>query len=143
MSFDVTNAQTAAALLDRFNGFHDGFMQRIAITSRARIEADRSQTCSGRFDVEIDFAHYNYASDTAQSQRHDQIICGQFRDVRDIRLELTGDFAGNTIISLTILATADGLELRLGRHAYLAEERRYDYREATLFTFATATFSEL
>lgn len=41
-------------------GFHDGFMKRIAIVSHDDIDEEYAQSCTGRFDVEIDFAHYNY-----------------------------------------------------------------------------------
>jgi len=59
-SFAVSSDATAAKALDYFNGFHDGFMKRIMFTSQDQIERDLSQACTGVFDVEIDFAHYNY-----------------------------------------------------------------------------------
>ena len=140
----VACKETAQAVLEYFNGFHDGFMKRIVIRSQDRIDEDLSQTCTGLFDVEIEFAHYNYAAEGAPFHPHDQIIRGQFRDVRDIRLTLTEEFLGNTIISLRMEPTEDGrLELHLGRHAYVAGERRYDFRESPLFSFTSADFTEM
>ena len=55
-SFAVSSEQTAAGALDSFNGFHDGFMKHIVLSSRDRIEQDLSQTCTGVFDVEIDLS---------------------------------------------------------------------------------------
>jgi len=57
-SFAISSEETAATALDYFNGFHDGFMKRIVFASQDRIEDDLSQTCTGLFDAEIDFAHY-------------------------------------------------------------------------------------
>lgn len=36
-SFAVSSEETAALALDYFNGFHDGFMQRIVFESQDRI----------------------------------------------------------------------------------------------------------
>jgi hypothetical protein len=141
-TFTVTSTETASAMLDVFNGFHDGFMQSIAITSRDRIEDDLSQTCTGAFDVEIAFAHYNYASGDEPFHPYTQVIRGRFSDVRNIRLGLTDEFLGNTIIRLAVQEVEGRLELWLGRHAYLDAERRYEFREAPMFSFADATFTE-
>jgi len=140
--FTVSSAETAASMLDYFNGFHDGFMKRIAITSQDRIEEDLSQTCTGVFDVEIDFAHYNYADGANPFHGHKQIVRAQFRNVRDIVADFSDGFLGNTIISLSIAQEKRILGLRLGRHYYLETERRYELREHQLFTFTDATFVE-
>jgi hypothetical protein len=150
---DVTSAETAATALDYFNGFHDGFMQRIVFASQDRIEEDRSQTCTGIFDVEIDFAHYNYARGAEPFHPHDQIVRAQFRNVQDILADFRDGFLGNTIISMSITAgtrrkggqtaTEPCLALRLGRHYYLEAERRHELKECQLFTFTNAMLVEL
>ena len=56
----VSSEETAERALDYFNGFHDGFMKRILFEPQDRVDEDLSQTCTGVFDVKIDFAHYNY-----------------------------------------------------------------------------------
>ena len=151
--FTVSSEQTAGSALDYFNGLHDGFMKRIVLVSQDRIEPDRSQTCTGVFDVEIDFAHYNYPRGAEPFHPHDQIVRAQFRNVQDILADFRGEYLGNTIISLSITTssrrkggqtgTEPCLTLRLGRHYFLEAERRYELREHQLFTFAEASFIEL
>jgi hypothetical protein len=151
-SFAVSSGEAAARALDYFNGFHDGFMKRIVFESQDRIGEDRSQSCTGVFDVQIDFAHYNYAEAAEPFHSHNQIVHAEFRNVQDILLNLRGGFLGNTIISLSIArgkrrkAGQTGTELCLGlhlaRHYYLEEHRRYELRQSRLFTFTDVTFVE-
>jgi hypothetical protein len=151
-SFVVSSEEAATTMLDYFNGFHDGFMKRIVLESQDRINEDLSQSCSGMFNVEIDFAHYNYARGGEPFHPHSQIVRAQFRNVQDIVAEFTAGFLGNTIIGLSIISlsrrrasetrTEPCLALRLARHFYLEDERRYELRESQLFTFAEATFVE-
>jgi hypothetical protein len=151
-SFVVSSEETAARTLDYFNGFHDGFMKRIVLESQDRINEDLSQTCTGMFDVEIDFAHYNYAKGAEPFHPHNQMVSAEFRNVQDILAEFRDGFLGNTIISLSItsvnrrragqLATEHCLGLSLARHYYLEDQRRYELRESQLFTFTDATFFE-
>ena len=141
-SFTVSSEQSAASMLDYFNGFHDGFMKRIVLTSQDRIEQDLSQACTGLFDVEIDFAHYNYPDGANPFHSHNQIVRAQFRNARDIVADFSHGFIGNTIITLSITQEQGALGLRLGRHYYLETERRHELRESRLFTFTDATFVE-
>ncbi|MEN8144649.1 MAG: hypothetical protein ABFS14_06810 [Gemmatimonadota bacterium] len=149
----VSSPEETAAALETFNGFHDGFMKRIAIFSQDRIEPDRSQTCSGVFDVEIDFAHYNYESAGSPLQEHDRVVRARFERVQDLYLDLQQGFVGNTIQFLTAHAGSrcvgggDALEdcicLRLGRSFFLEAARKWETRETQLFTFTSATFTEI
>ena len=142
----------AATVLDYFNGFHDGFMKRIAIASSDEIDEDRSQTCTGVFAVEIDFAHYNYQDKDSPFHPYDQIVSATFCEVQDVFCDFREGFLGNTIISLSVVpanrrkggssATEPCLGLQLARHYYLEEFRRYELRQSQLFTFAEATFGE-
>jgi len=157
-SFTVTSTQTAAGALNYFNGFHDGFMKRIVIESQDRMEEDRGQTCTGLFDVEIDFAHYNYADGAAPFHPYNQIVRADFRNVQDILADFHVGYLGHTVISLSIanasrrragqvvigrmVAPEECLGLRLGRHYYVENERRYELRESQLFTFTDAVFEE-
>ena len=151
-NFNISSTEEAAKALDYFNGFHDGFMKRIIITSRDEIDENLGQSCSGVFDVEIEFAHYNYRQGDEPFHPYNQIIQAEFRNVQDIFCNLNEGFLGNTIISLSILsenrrvggstATEECLSLRLGRHFYLEEDRRSEFRESRLFTFTDATFRE-
>lgn len=151
-SFTVTSPETAAGALDYFNGFHDSFMKRIVIESQDRIEEDLGQTCTGLFDVEIDFAHYNYADGSAPFHPYNQIIRANFRNVQDILADFQVAYLGNTVMSLSVanssrrragqIAAENCLGLRVGRHCYMENERRYELREAQWFTFADAVFEE-
>ena len=151
-SFTVSSEETGARALEYFNGFHDGFMQRIVFESQDQIGKDLSQSCTGMFDVEIDFAHYNYQQGSEPFHPHNQIVRAEFRNVQDILTDFGGGFLGNTIISLSIapvnlrragqIAAERCLGLRLARHYYLEEERRYEHRESQLFTFTDARFVE-
>ena len=65
-------------------------MKRLVITSQDGITQDLGQTCTGAFDIAIDFAHYNYGYTPgvipAQPpfRPHDQIVHAEFRNVRDL-----------------------------------------------------------
>lgn len=152
-SFAISCEAEAARALEYFNGFHDGFIKRMLFVSQDRIDEDLSQTCSGVFDVEIDFAHYNYAAGAEPFHPHNQLVRGQFRNVQDVFAEFRNEYSGNTIIRLSIAAgnrrrggqTGEEpcLELHLGRHYLLEAERRYEFRETRMFTFTDATFAEL
>ena len=151
-SFTVTSTETATGALDYFNGFHDGFMKRIVIESQDRMEEDRGQTCTGLFDVEIDFAHYNYADGAAPFHPYNQIVRADFRNVQDILADFHVGYTGNTVISLSIANASRRragevvpeacLAVRLGRHYYVENERRYEFRESQLFTLTDAVFEE-
>ena len=151
-SLDVSSTEEAAAAFDYFNGFHDGFMKRIDIASRDEIEEDRSQSCTGVFDVEIEFAHYNYADGAAPFHPHNQIVRAVFRDVQDIFCDFREGFLGNTIINLSVVPVnrrrgastevETALGLQLARHYCQEEYRRYELRQSQLFTFTKATFRE-
>ena len=148
-SFEVDSPASAEEALEYFNAFHDGFMQSIVLDSVDRIEADLSQSCSGLFEVTILFAHYNYPVGALQAA--DRLVEGRFHGVREPYFDLADDFLGNTIIQLAAGSVTrsdpggnseEAIELLLGRNFYFSDERRYDYREARLFTFRTASFRE-
>ncbi len=150
--YQVSSPEEAAAAFDYFNGFHDGFMKRIDMISRDAIDEDRGQSCTGLFDVEIDFAHYNYADGDAPFHPHDQIVQAVFRGVQDIFCYFREGFLGNTILNLSVTlmnrrqggstTTETALGLQLARNYYLEEFRRFELRQLQLFTFTEATFRE-
>lgn len=153
VSFRVRSAAEGAEALEYFNGFHDGFIRRIEIESRDGMAEDRSQSCTGVFDVTIDFAHYNYRKGEEPLQPYDRIVRAEFRNVQDVSCDFREGFTGNTIIRLSVVdasrrkggetGTEECLSLRLGRNFYLEQERRYEFREAQLFTFTEAEFGEV
>ena len=113
---------------------------------------DHGQSCTGLFDVEIEFAHYNYADGEAPFHPYDQIVHGLFRDVQDVFCDFREGFLGNTILSLSVVpvnrrkgGTTDvetALGLQLARNYYQEHYRRYELRQSQLFTFTEATFRE-
>jgi hypothetical protein len=151
--FDISSEATAAQALDHFNGFHDGFIKRMVVKSEDQIGEDLGQTCTGLFEVEIDFAHYNYGQAAEPFHSHRQIVRAEFRAVRDILADFRSGFLGNTIITLSINAgtrrnvgqtdSEPCLILHWGRHFYHEAERRHELREFPLFSFREATFMEM
>lgn len=151
-SFEFSSVEEATRILDYFNGFHDGFIRQMVIESKDSISEDLSQTCTGVFEVEIDFAHYNYAAGAEPFHPYNQVVGARFRNVQNIVCDFREGFLGNTILSLSIApvsrlrggetTTERCLCLRLARHFYLADERRYELRESQLFTFTAAVFVE-
>jgi len=151
--FTIMSTEEAAAALDYFNAFHDGFIKRLTLTSHDAIAPDLSQVCTGLFDAEMDLAHYNYGTATSPFRPADQIVRATFRGVRDIVLDLRTGFIGNTIIRLAVtpsqreLFTPYGTEaclvLRLARNFYLQASDRWELRESDVFSFASATFEEI
>lgn len=152
-SFKLSSAEEGASILNHFNGFHDGFIRRMIVESQDRINPDLSQTCTGVFDVQIDFAHYNYPAGGDGFHLYNQIVRASFRNVQDLSCEFGEGFLGNTILNLSVApvnrvkgggtATEPCLCLRLTRHFYQAGDRRYELRESQLFTFTDAVFVEL
>jgi hypothetical protein len=151
--FAASSSEEVQAALEYFNGFHDGFMKRIVLVSQDRMEADGSQTVGGRFDVEVDFAHYNYADGERPLHPASQLVRARFEDVQDIFCDLRAGFLGNTIMSLSVhqanrrIASSDGVEtclaLQWARQFYQEEYRRFETRQSQLFTFARALFEEV
>jgi hypothetical protein len=151
--FTVTSAEEAAAALDHFNAFHDGFIKRLTLTSHDVIAADLSQVCTGLFDAEMDLAHYNYGDGKTPFRPANQIVRATFRGVHDIVLDLRAGFIGNTITRFAVTEgrrerfTPAGVEacliLRLARSFYLKESDRWELRESDVFSFESATFEEV
>ncbi len=149
--FEVSSVDEARAALDYFNGFHDGFMKRISILSQDDIDEEYGQSCTGRFDVEIDFAHYNYRFEDRPA--HDQIVRAVFRDVQNIFCDLSEGYVGNTIQVLYVNAVnrrqggtttvESAMVLSLERSFLLEQHRRWESRRTEFFTFSEATFHEL
>ncbi len=148
----VSTPEETVAAIESFNGFHDGHEADRDHIAR-HDEPDYGQTCSGEFDVEIDFAHYNYESGETPLQAHDRLVRARFQRVQYLYLDLQQGFVGNTIQFLRAhagnrcaggsTALEDCICLRLGRSFFLEAARQWETRETQLFTFATATFTEI
>lgn len=71
----------AEAALGCFNAFHDGFIKELVLRSHDRFEYRGVHAMSGRLDLEIRFAHYNYRAGEPPA---DQLILASFHRVRDL-----------------------------------------------------------
>lgn len=78
-------------IVDRFNGFHDGFIHKLILRSHDAFEQEGTEVTdiahhlTGRFDVRLDIAHYNYDQGI---QPHDRIVRCLFKNVQDFCLDL-------------------------------------------------------
>ena len=156
----VTSVEEAAKVLNYFNGFHDGFMKRIVITSQNdmdRNDEDLAAQTGVVFDVQIVFAHFNYGYEPGKSYErpmrpHNQIIHAEFHNVQGLFCDFSEGFLGNYIMELRIhpanrrygggSGTQQCLALYLSRHYHL-DDHRTELRESQFFTFTEAMFREL
>lgn len=149
MAYPIETIQQARETLRYFNDFHDGFIKKLTLISRDAFKADGSQVCTGTFDVEIEFAHYNYPQCPSP---YDQTVAGRFVDVRDFCLDLTEMSFEWSIQSFEIEvaerprvlsnSTEACFVAKLVR-AVLDRTGNWLNQESSLFTFKHATFSEV
>lgn len=87
----VRTPEDSQRVLDHFNGFHDGFIYKLMLRSGDSFTQDGSDVMdiahqlTGRFDVRIDIAHYNYGRG---EQPHDRIVRCFFKNIQDFCLDL-------------------------------------------------------
>jgi hypothetical protein len=81
MRYDVGSVVEAETALDYFNGFHDGFILELTLRSHDRFQARGVHEVSGRLDLRILFAHYNYRDGEPPA---DQLVDAHFLEVRDV-----------------------------------------------------------
>jgi hypothetical protein len=93
----VATAEEARAVLEYFNGFHDGFIKRLTLISYDYFEARGVQACSGRLDLELAIAHYNYREGEPQA---DQVVQARFADVRHLHADMPGNAAEWSLINV-------------------------------------------
>lgn len=144
----VTTIQEALESLDYFNGFHDGFIKRLTVSSGDEFVSRGEQRCAGELRLEILFAHYNYQRDT---RPHDQMIEARFEGVKDLSISFSGVSYEWAINNLTIEESRrtreDGKEESCLR-AVLSQSRLKGGREWALhedlsFTFRSCAFLEI
>ena len=151
VKFDVRSEEEGKHALQFFNAFHDGFIKRLTAISQDDFAPDKSQRCTGRFDVELELAHYNYRQgQPAYSQR----ILASFRDVQDLHCDFRDFLYNSPIQSLAIEKgqRSDGnsteeepcLVLKAA-HSILemrGTEQRWVHRMELMFTFSIGSFVE-
>ena len=93
----VASAEEAGAVLEYFNGFHDGFIKRLTLISYDYFEARGVQACSGRLDLELAIAHYNYREGEPPA---DQVVQARFAHVRHLHADMPGNAAEWSLINV-------------------------------------------
>jgi hypothetical protein len=86
----VAAPEQADEVLGYFNGFHDGFIRRLTLVSYDYFEARGVQVCSGRLDLELEIAHYNYRNGEPPAN---QVVHARFTHVRHLHADMPGNAA--------------------------------------------------
>ncbi|MGH9905059.1 MAG: hypothetical protein ACRD8U_05665 [Pyrinomonadaceae bacterium] len=144
---NATSLKEATALLDYFNGFHDGFIKRLSIVSKDQFINRDEQQCAGALDLEITFAHYNYQNGKPP---HDQLVAASFEGVKDLAIEFSGNSYEWAIDILSVAETErsreqGGVESCLKAvlvQKRLSEHREWIRHEDLTFTFRSCAFQE-
>ena len=142
----IESEQDAAAVLEYFNRFHDGFVRRVELLSHDSFEQDetgQSHICTGRFTVVLEIAHHNY--DQGQ-QPHNRVVRLTLNDVRDFCFDLRGhNLCEWDIYDLDMQLDEDpdqALRLILTR-SFLVGTCGWEQRRQTLLLFKSATIQEI
>ena len=93
----VATPEEAEAVLEYFNGFHDGFIKRLTLVSHDYFEARGTQVCSGRLNLEMEIAHYNYRDGEPPA---DQVIEARFTHVRHLHADMPGNAAEWSLLNV-------------------------------------------
>ncbi len=107
----LTDPSEVAEVDSYFNGFHDGFVKDLRLRSHDLFVREEdgpfgiAHQLTGRFDLELNIAHYNYALGT---QPHDRVVHCIFRNITDFRLDLTGRRAEEWPIKVVEFVPAAG-----------------------------------
>jgi hypothetical protein len=145
MRHQVATVEQAAAVVEYFNGFHDGFIHRLTLVSHDTFEDRDTHVTTGLLDLEIVFAHSNYREG---SLPFDQIVKARFTSVRDLQMNFTGAPTDWPITGFHLDAEAspisgDAARLRARMmQPRLVDNARWEQNEALSFSFASAEFCE-
>jgi hypothetical protein len=138
--------EEAAAILEYFNGFHDGFIKRLTLISHDYFEARGVQVCSGRLDLELEIAHYNYRDGEPPA---DQIVQARFTHVRHLHTDMPGNAAEWSLINVyfepgtrqTVVTEEPCFHARFLQNQL--DQERWVHYQALRFSFREAAFREL
>jgi hypothetical protein len=145
-NYVVATAEEAEALLEYFNGFHDGFIKQLTLISHDYFEDRGIQVCSGRLDLELAIAHYNYRDGEPPA---DQVVHAHFAHVRHLHADMPGNAAEWTIINVHFqhgTRMTNGIEEPCFYARFLQsrlDEGRWVLYQALDFSFREAEFREL
>jgi hypothetical protein len=136
--FRITSAKDAKNTLEYFNAFHDGLLKRIEIVSKDEVTPEKSQICTGLFDVTLTIAHYNYDQGR---QPYNRMIKLAFSSAQRIHMDFRS--VGNcdwNINALEVREAGDFLICVLQRNRY--DGKTWIIQEHDLFQFENAEISE-
>jgi hypothetical protein len=139
----VTSVEQAAAALEYFNGFHDGFIRRFSLASHDTFEDRHTHVTTGRLDLEIVFAHSNYHGGRPP---FDQLVRARFVQVRGLHLNFTGEPTDWPIMNVHVDVDASAAPPRLRARLIqprLIDNVRWTHVEALTFSFSSGEFQEV
>ena len=139
--------EDAVSILDYFNGFHDGFIKQLTLKSQDEFKAWGHQLCMGDLSLEIIFAHYNYA---AGERPHTQLIEAEFRQVKDLSVNFSGQAHEWSILDLLVTESTrtreDGSNEACFKAVFLQsrlEGNEWQPNEDLVFSFTEGVFREI
>jgi hypothetical protein len=141
----LRTTEEAVTILEYFNGFHDGFIKHLTLNSYDYFERRGVQACSGRLDLEMVIAHYNYREGEPPA---DQLVQARFTHVRNLRVDMPGKAAEWTIMNVHFQRGVRPSDLAEEPcfHARLLQNRldedRWVHYQALGFSFLEAEFYE-
>jgi hypothetical protein len=147
MSTDLvlTTPEEVEAILEYFNGFHDGFIKKLTLSSHDYFERRGVQACSGRLDLDLVIAHYNYRSGEPPAN---QLVHARFTHVRHLHADMPGGAAEWSIVNVyfergvrpTVRAEEPCFYARLLKNRLY--QGRWVHHKALSFSFREAEFYE-
>jgi hypothetical protein len=151
-SFSLATIAEARAAVEYFNAFHDGFIRQLQVLSHDRFTARGEHHCSGRLDLVVRFAHYNYDFEHGL-RAHTQEVEAEFHGVRDLSAQFSGRETEWSVKWLEITAatrakTYPPSEQEPCLRAVLVQPRLRDWKEwleheDLAFTFTGGSIREL
>ena len=141
----LTTTEEAETILEYFNGFHDGFIKQLTLNTYDYFERRGVQACSGRLDLELVIAHYNYRDGEPPAN---QVVHARFTQVRHLHAEMPGGAAEWSIVNVHF---EEGIRHTVGAeercfYARLLQNRLYQgqwlHHRALAFSFQEAEFYE-
>ena len=139
--------EDAVSIVDYFNGFHDSFIKQLTLKSPNEFKDWGHQLCTGNLSLEIILAHYNYA---AGERPHTQLVAAEFRQVKDLSINFSGQSHEWSILNVLITESArtreDGSNESCFKAVFLQnrlESNEWKPNEDLAFTFAEGAFREI
>jgi hypothetical protein len=147
MLIQVRSVDEGVEAMKYFNAFHDGFIKRFLVMSQDHFLPDKSHACTGLFNAEIDFAHYNYRGGQPPPN---QLIRAVFIGVQDVLADFRDAIHSLPITALAVVggtrvagnSTEPEPCLVLQMTNQLLQDGQWVPRTYQMFTFQEAVFSE-